>query len=123
MVSGVQSGHSSIQMNTQESQEFVRMRGDFYAAAAHEAQRATAPDVVTEPEVEQANGVCLCCGERRRIPPFTHVCWECFATSGASDDDYKSETKLEVIGCIVQNHNPYPNGGVKQAFPNGRWTR
>lgn len=78
-----------------ESREFVQLRADQFAMAAHESARhitgtclaGEGPTLRECREDEALNtrwGMCLCCGERRQIRVMMHVCESCF--NGLEDE-------------------------------------
>lgn len=72
-----------------ESREFVRLRSDQFAMAAHEAARhitgtfldGAAPTTLREAQADEADNTrrkkCLCCGQWRQIRLMMHVCEPC----------------------------------------------
>lgn len=75
-----------------ESNEYVRMRTDQFAMAAHEAQRVnshitgtlldgcgpTLAEAREDAAAETRRKKCLCCGQWRMIRVMMHVCEPCF---------------------------------------------
>lgn len=70
-------------MNSPESIELAHYRRDTFAAESFLAGEKEAPEV---PQVDELDGwptgLCLCCGERAKIPPFMHVCLPCHKAYG-----------------------------------------
>jgi hypothetical protein len=77
-----------------ESKEFVRMRADAFAMAAHQAARhitgtcldGAAPSSLREAMADASDDTkrkrCICCQEWRQIRIMAHVCDECAEMGG-----------------------------------------
>ena len=67
---------------TTEQLEYAQLRRDQNEREARDA----ASDIVVEFEPGGRNGVCVCCGNRRYIPPMTHVCVNCANCDEAANE-------------------------------------